>query len=244
MYLLRYAIASLALLIASLSTAFAAPLVINACTTISVPGSYVLGNNLSAAGDCIVIAADFVTVDHDGFVITGLKPGSGITAIRGGRGTVVRNGTITGFTNGILLDKAVDVVVERVNAFSNSNIGIDLGDGAEVRASRAEQNGNNGFSLGQRALVTGSSANENGNAGIMAAVGANIVGNLVGRNKGTGIMAVDGANVVNNMSRNNGLAGIYVDCPSAVIGNTSGNNLGANLVLNGGACTADHNSTL
>lgn len=47
------------------------PTPIKACQTISKPGSYELANNLTATGDCLLIATDFVTIDLAGFLISG-----------------------------------------------------------------------------------------------------------------------------------------------------------------------------
>ena len=52
---------------------------INKCTTITKPGFYVLTRNLTATGDCLVVAANFVTIDLGGWVITG----SGLGGERG-----------------------------------------------------------------------------------------------------------------------------------------------------------------
>ena len=52
---------------------------ISKCGTISKPGSYVLTRNLTANGDCLVVAANFVTIDLGGWVITGNGTGGGIT---------------------------------------------------------------------------------------------------------------------------------------------------------------------
>ena len=43
---------------------------INKCTKITKPGFYVLTRNLTATGDCLVVAANFVTIDLGGWVIT------------------------------------------------------------------------------------------------------------------------------------------------------------------------------
>ena len=54
---------------------------ISKCTKITKPGSYVLTRNLTARGDCLVVAASFVTLDLGGFVITGegdVGEGSGV----------------------------------------------------------------------------------------------------------------------------------------------------------------------
>jgi hypothetical protein len=49
----------------------AAPTPIRECQTIDQPGSYVLERNLTATGDCLVITANFVTVNLAGFALTG-----------------------------------------------------------------------------------------------------------------------------------------------------------------------------
>src|SRR5262245_3109539 len=75
---------------------------ITSCQTLSVPGSYILGKSLTAVGTCLVIAADFVTLDLDGQVVTGNGTGLGITDNSSARqGLAVRNGTVTGFLTGI-----------------------------------------------------------------------------------------------------------------------------------------------
>src|SRR6266446_1772570 len=74
------------------------PTKIKTCQTISQPGSYELANNLTATGDCLVITAEFVTIDLAGFLIRGTTPaGTGILAPGGGLGIVVRDGSISGF---------------------------------------------------------------------------------------------------------------------------------------------------
>ena len=58
------------------------PTEIERCQTISQPGSYVLVHNLTATGDCLLINADFVTVDLAGFAIIGSGTGTAITVPR------------------------------------------------------------------------------------------------------------------------------------------------------------------
>jgi hypothetical protein len=229
------------------ASAAAAPLVITACTTLTQPGSYVVGNNLNAAGsDCLVVANDFITIDLNGFLISGIKAGSGVTALRNAafRGITVRNGTITGFAQAILLTNSTGVTVERINATANSGDAIVAGDGATVRDSVAVGNGGSGIRLGQRALVSGNNSEQNGFDGILVGIGGNIVGNTVGLNKASGISTVEGANIVNNVSRNNSADGIVTDCPSAVVANTTSNNLGQNLnVIGGVGCIVNANNS-
>ena len=232
--------------------AVAAPTNVNTCQTLSQPGSYVVNKNLASNGDCIVIASDFVTLDLDGFVITGggQGTGAGVTELReqGFRGITVRNGTITNFAQAIALSRSTGVTVERIHATANADHAITVGDMSTVRSSVAIANGRDGIRLGQRGLVTGSNAEENGGAGIRVNMGGNVIGNTVGRNKLSGISTVEGANVINNVSRNNSLWGVFMDCPGLFMGNTASNN-GSSASDNfkdvsGGCVVNEHNSTL
>jgi len=206
--------------------ALAAPRVINACQTLTEPGSYVVNRNLQSSGDCLVVAADFVTIDLDGFVITGSGTGFGVGSpvLVERRSINVRNGVITGFDTGVYLEYASDVTVERVTASANANNGIVVGNYSSVRASQA---------------VT------NGGTGIRVAIGGNVNGNTVARNGLNGISTVEGASVLNNVSRNNGRNGVVMDCPGLFMGNTASNNVMQNFVDISGGCVVDeHNSTL
>ncbi len=224
--------------------AFAAPL-ITACTTITQPGSYLLLNNLSSGGNCIVVSSSFVTLDLNGFVINGNgKGGSGVSESGAFRAVTIRNGNITGFAQAVYFPQSTGVVIERIIATANTGNAITAGDMATVRDSATHLNGGNGIQLGLFSLVRGNASSENGGLGIFVSTGAHIVDNDVAHNGGTGIDAGEGANVVNNVSRNNGLSGIFVECPSAVVSNAATNNLGTNIVLLGGACASDHNSDL
>ena len=206
--------------------ALAAPRVINSCQTLTEPGSYVVNRNLQATGDCLVVAADFVTIDLDGFVISGSGTGFGVGSptlvVR--RSIAVRNGAITGFGTGVYLDYASDVTIERVIASANAGTGIVVGNYSSVRGSQAVTNGGTGIRVG---------------------IGGNVNGNTVARNGANGISTVEGASVLNNVSRNNAGNGVVMDCPGLFMGNTSSNNLGQNFQDISGGCVVDeHNSTL
>jgi hypothetical protein len=209
------------------SSVLAAPQILNNCTTISQPGSYVVNRNLSAAGDCLVVAVDSVTIDLDGFTISGNGTGAGIVespALATRRNVTVRNGAVTGFANGVSLPHGESVTVERVNASGNTGIGISVGNYATVRASHASFNGG---------------------TGIRAELGASVSGNAVARNAGSGISVSEGGNVSSNVVRNNTGFGIVVDCPGLVFANTTSNNVGGNYHdISGGCVVNEHNSTL
>ncbi len=237
-----HALAALALLAAALQTmpAVAADK-INQCKTITQSGSYVVTKNLNANGDCIVVKADFVTIDLDGFLIEGNGTGGGITDLGAfsNVGVTVRNGTVSNFFNGISLASSTGMV-ERITSAGNTNVGIVLVSGI-VRDSIATGNVNNsGISVGPRSLVTGSNSTGN-DVGIVTNIGTTIIGNTVGLNVRHGIVMSGNGTIVNNTSNNNPQLGIHAECPSVVVGNTAVGN-GTNLSLVGAGCASDHNA--
>jgi parallel beta-helix repeat protein len=217
----------------------AAPGKITNCPkTITQPGLYELQDNLDAVGSCIIVQADFVTINLNGFRIRGNGTGSAIVEASVYRGTSVRNGTVTNFENAISI--GTDATVDEVKSFDNTNVGILVRQGV-VRNSQAQGNLNNhGISVGGRSLVTGN-ISRNNRSGISATHGSNIRGNTVSDNavggiltQGTGIVIADNA-VFNNTS-----FGIGADCPSLVLGNTTLFH-SLNLMLNGAGCRDEHN---
>jgi hypothetical protein len=101
------------------------PTQIKTCRTISQPGSYELVNNLVATGDCLVITADFVTIDLAGFSIEGGGFG-GVGVLASGQllGIAVRNGSLSDFRVHVDLSSANGSIVEGLRVFGGPNIGI------------------------------------------------------------------------------------------------------------------------
>ena len=197
----------------------AAPKKLTRCQAITQAGSYVLDRHLTAIGDCFVVSSPFVTIDLNGFAIIGNGTGSGITS-PGRAGTVVRNGTISGFANGIVLDGFRTSHIERMNVVGNAGGGIFVGEDSIVTGNTVLNNGASGIILNGRSTVLGNTASGNGNAGILdLAPGSTISGNTARGN-------ADGINVA---------------CPSNVLGNTATDNTGTNLVLNGAGCNNANN---
>src|SRR5436309_13844198 len=90
---------------------------VNQCGAITASGSYVLARNLTATGDCIVIQADYVTLDLDGNTITGSGAGIGVNTASPVRGAVVRNGSVSNFQIGVAVDLGGSI--ERVRTVHN-----------------------------------------------------------------------------------------------------------------------------
>jgi hypothetical protein len=233
------------------------PVQITACTTITEPGSYIVVNNItpSAPGDCLIVAANFVTIDLGGFLIKGnvVSPtgpvGGGITTdSKGHTGIAIRNGTITAFDHGITLN-AEGVHIEGVHTRRNKQNGIrvssNVNGGAIIKDCIATGNGATGILVvSAAAVITGNIANDNfdgvevGLGPFPSKSGSTVIGNSANGNF-HGIIAWPGTMLANNNATFNGI-GMRVDCPSLVIGNTLLNE--QNLQLLGSGCTTVHNS--
>ena len=175
-------IAILALSLLPAAAPAAGPQIITACTTITKPGAYVLGQNLTATGDCLQIAADFVTVDFAGFTITGNKTGEGVTDNNAAHhGIVIRNGVIRTFRIGIFLFDTTGSVIEHMRVSDNQFDGIDVGSGNLVRSNIA-QNNHNGITVSGGSIVSGNLALSNENVGIQVGCASNVFENTAANN--------------------------------------------------------------
>ena len=142
---------------------------ISSCTKkpyiISKAGSYVLTENLSTTGDkdCIVVEVGSVTIDFDGFAITGSK-----VAVHGrnSRGVTILNGTI------------------RLAASD----GIVLGNNGIVNNMQVNVNFGNGIVCAIHCIITDNTVNSNGSQGIQVLAAATIVNNTVSYNGRHGIV--------------------------------------------------------
>jgi hypothetical protein len=250
---IRLLLAGMLLLTVAAADAAAAPDVINNCKVISKPGSYVLGKNLFAAGDCLAVTADYVTIDLAGFSIFGDGTGAGIRGDSERKAITMRDGTITNFEDGINFcmpggpaTPSHQIVVERIRAIDNVNAGMCLLAfnplaGITVKDSYASGNGGAGVDMGGRAVVTGNTLNDNTN-GLRISGTATIVGNTISGNSNAGILSGNHSfDVVNNRVQGTNI-GIQVFCPSVILGNVVGGATPLITPPSAGVCTIDHNT--
>jgi hypothetical protein len=157
--------------------------------TLSAGGRYRLAENLAApsGADGIVITADAVTLDFDGFTLSG--EGEGGTGIASYRDAIeIRDGVISGF--GLF---AIDThTVGRYWTISNMRIvdnglGVSAGGYARVVDSNISGNRNYGLSC-QFCLIEGNVVADNYDDGIDIKGGA-VIGNMIAGNRGYGISA-------------------------------------------------------
>lgn len=192
--------------------------------TITQSGSYRLTGNLkvpNANTSAIVITADRVTIDLNGFSITGPTTCTGIpvqscTPTGTGSGIessnasiVVYNGMIQGMgAHGVYLHGADKKYrVENVYVINNGSNGIYLftSRGNTVTGNKAVLNGSRGIDAAFASVVTGNVADGNGEQGIVANHNSAVIGNIAVENGSFGLGMGDGAGYVNNvLTSNNG----------------------------------------
>jgi parallel beta-helix repeat protein len=219
------------------------PTPLRKCQTISQPGSYELADNLVATGDCLVITADFVTMDLAGFTITGnfnnIAPGTAILAAPSSghlQGIAARNGSISNFHVGVDLSSADGSIVEGlrvIRPFVGGIIASGIVKGNTVSDTLL------GNGIGATGIVTGNYVTGNRENGI-AATGT-VTGNTASGNLRMGIVVGEGSTVTGNTAMDNEMVGIVANCPSNLTDNTAINNPERNLILNGDGCNNTNN---
>ena len=240
---------------------------------ISKPGSYILLENLEVKnGDAIVVTANHVSIDLNGFSILGAgadseTSGMGINAA--GRSFItISHGSVAGFSgNGIMLGD--DASVKGVHADSNGPLGIFCKSDCSIADSSASNNGIDGIVAGANSVITGNLANNNHKGvGITIARNSSAAGNVANLNGGGGILGVSAAlpchcRIVGNTANDNGSFGIIAGdfgvltqnvadgnasfgiCggrSSAISGNTAGANALEGIIANKGSVVLGNSS--
>jgi len=205
--------------------------VLKQCTPIIAPGSYVLVKNISATSDCFIIRSNYVTLDLNGFTITGNGTGAGITTHEDIiKRLSIFNGNITHFATGIELRNVSDVLIEKVRVTNNSSNGIFAGINAPGGANNIIKNctaiDNDGTDIVTNAILVNNIADR------MVAANSISIGNK------TGHLEADHGLVVNNVGDQ-----LYIgNCPALIMANNF-NSLGSAdppLIFDHD-CTVSHN---
>jgi hypothetical protein len=183
------------------------PTKIKTCQTISQPGPYELADNLVATGggNCLVIAADFVTIDLAGFMISGgPRSGTGILVPPTSgqlHGIVVRNGSISGVATGVDLRLADGSIVEGLRLAGGGGLIAAINATGIVKGNTVSEW--NGAGIDATGVVTGNSVTGT-IAGLEIGQGSTAIGNSVTRNSDFGIIARCPSNLTDNTAIDNG----------------------------------------
>lgn len=171
---------------------------------ITQPGSYYLTDNVvGVPGKLgIEIAASDVTIDLNGFTLTGSQTTlAGISYTPGSStigGATIRHGTVSGWGgNGIdLLGSGTAALVEDVQANSNWLNGISVSsNSAVVRGCRTFQNLQRGVVVAGNALIESCVFNANGSGGVSGANGVSVRNCTFRSNSGAAVYLANSGNV-------------------------------------------------
>jgi hypothetical protein len=218
--------------------------------TITVAGSYYLTTNLSAATaqDGIVVQADNVTLDLNGFMLLGsANSSSGISCPEPRQNLTVRNGTLRNWgEHGINAGSTENCRLQQLNVCTNGGRGIRAGGKSRVEDCLATGNADTGVHLGPASTVRNCLASDNLGHGIFAEAGGNVIDCTTQGNLLDGISAETGCRVNGSVSRQNsgqgfsGAANVVISGCTAQANESHGISAGAGSGVT--ACLAAGNS--
>lgn len=192
----------------------------NSLFRITQPGSYYLTGNVNGvAGKAgIEIAASHVTVDLNGFALTGVAGSfAGVVDSHSVTGIVVSNGLVRGWgASGVLFNspESLDITIRDVRSSANSSCGFLITNGARVENCSASSNAFAGFTLGHESVAIGCDARGNSTAGFEIGNGS-VMENCRSSRSGTvGIQTGVGVTVANCAAIDNTGVGIAVGTAS------------------------------
>lgn len=209
--------------------------------------SFILVKDLFSFGqDCLIVNSSNVSIDLNGFAISGAGTGKGITAASSIQGVTIRNGAVRGFAVGVALGGSGNVV-EQVRVENNTDTGMFLGSGSIADHVVVQGNWQNGAILSTACTFKDSSVRANGNSptskGLSVGPGSTVTGNTFLANTGIGLFGSTGGTVIGNTVTDTLGTGISVICPGNLQQNTATSNTSSNLTLVGDGCLSVNNVT-
>lgn len=102
---------------------------IDGCGTIDEPGEYVLQGNVTAAGNCLDVTADDVSIDGGGHTLAGGGDWIAVTA-SGVDNLTVRNVTLANWSTGVALRDVSDARIAGTTVADASIVGVSIEDGS------------------------------------------------------------------------------------------------------------------
>jgi len=212
---------------------------------IDEPGSYVLtGSITGVAGEHgIVIESDNVTLDLNGFSVTGVAGSlSGITSTVPRIAVTVSNGIVSSWgAGGVVLTDVTLSRITGVTAHSNIGDGISTGNSSTIENCFAHMN-TTGIRMEDAGTVRNSVVSFNTDDGLSLRSGCIARGVTARGNASDGIDATIGALIVGCNATANGMNGILVSSRSRIEGNHVSGNVGAGIRVTGNHCTIEGNS--
>jgi parallel beta-helix repeat protein len=206
---------------------------VSACRTLnSARETYVIIQDINATGDCFTVSADIVTLDCNGFSITGDGSGTFFNSDRYNNITV-KNCIITNFSNGISIsNSALNIVADNtIDTMSNYGISFGLNTNRSTITNNVLEDAPNGIyvqSCGGDYIIN-NTVYTSSNIGIyLDGANNNVLDDNTVYNSQHGVYASTNAmsNTLQNNNLSNNTNGIYFSTASNnnIIGNTIDSN--------------------
>jgi|GEM_PF-6990075 len=213
-----------------------ASITLTECSTLSVQGeTYLVVNDITTSGNCLIIGADDITLDGQGHTLAGNGTGSGVY-LNGRTGVTVKDLNVNNFDFGIYLYASSNNTLSG-NTSSNNNEGIRIRDGGANTLVNNITSNNNGRGIYFYApgssdnWVVGNTATHNGSTGIYFHSNSSnntITGNTSNDNSDYGIWTGSGSNnyAADNTTSRNRIGFLLGGSHNIVVDNTiTGNNI-------------------
>jgi hypothetical protein len=217
--------------------------VLTSCGTISNPGNYILGGDITASGTCFTITTGGIGLDLGGHKITGNGTGQGIRDVGSGSANIViTNGSIANFGQGIFLNGSNETIDSM--DVENTSEGINIaGSFNTVTHVKANNNANTGVSVGSFGLggccstLNGIQADNDGVIGISVPGGSSSGTNIEANgNGGDGVFMTNSFNGLNLVTaQGNGFDGIQENDGQSSVANSNVSGNGLNGIEFGGS---------
>ncbi|MFC1801190.1 right-handed parallel beta-helix repeat-containing protein [Nanoarchaeota archaeon] len=174
---------------------------LSSCVNITTPGAYSLNQNITANlsdnSTCFSILSDNITIDCQGYALTG--NGSGFAIYTGGMDNItIKNCIFTSFQNGIYLAAGSDHVI-RDNQFYNNGLVLPFG-GVYSHSAKNVQ------------IINNTANNNKHGIHIYSGSDYRIINNTANNNTATGIYLIATNNtIINNIANSNKVRGFLID---------------------------------
>jgi len=178
------------------------------CGTITSSGTYTLNQSLSGSGNCLNITSDNVTIDGNGFTITGDNTENMVGIFSDGYNNVtIKNLNITKYYFGIQLNNMNTANINNMN-FSSDALAIEINNADNVTVSNSIFDSLSYDALhvfqSESGYFNNLKMNKASNAIEVSGNGYHTFSNiLISNDKGNGIVITSSSNIFNNINISN-----------------------------------------
>jgi parallel beta-helix repeat protein len=202
----------------------------SAMIVISQSGSYYLASNIVATtgfqGSGIVVSADDVTLDLNGFSIVGSGVGNSVSsgiscASNTGKRLSIRNGKVRGWAGSGIDAKTSggsNAVITEVHASDNGGSGFSVSEDSVLTRCTSTSNTEHGFHLGTSNTVTDCTADNNGSSGFRVGLAGSLRGCTARFNTQYGFSGNATNSFLNCVARQNSGGGFSVSAGAVLEG--------------------------